>query len=99
MMASLLLNLEMLCEMTVLPQPKAPGTAQVPPCTDGKMVSTTRRPVVIALSPGSFSMTGLGRRTGQKCESFKGTTSPRELRTSRTVSCVVKASLPSVPAP
>ena len=30
--------------MTVFPQPKAPGTATVPPKTEGKIVSTTLRP-------------------------------------------------------
>jgi len=52
--------------MTVFPQPKAPGTAQVPPRTEGKMPSMTRRPVVRAWFPGSFSAMGLGLRTGQK---------------------------------
>ena len=33
MMMSLFENLERACEMTVLPQPKAPGIAVVPPCT------------------------------------------------------------------
>ena len=46
--ASLFENFEIDCEMTVLPQPKAPGTAHVPPNTDGKMASTTLRPVVRA---------------------------------------------------
>lgn len=34
-MASELENLASDCEITVLPQPKAPGTAQVPPSTEG----------------------------------------------------------------
>ena len=32
-MMSLFENLDSACEMTVLPQPKAPGMAVVPPCT------------------------------------------------------------------
>ena len=53
--------------MTVLPQPKAPGTAQVPPSTDGKSASMTRWPVSSGESPASFSVTGRGVRTGQNC--------------------------------
>ena len=70
MTASLLENLEMDWEMTVLPQPKAPGTAHVPPSTEGKIASTTRRPVVRAWLPGIFCTMGRARRTGQKWANF-----------------------------
>ena len=50
----LLLNLDRDCEMTVLPQPKAPGTAQVPPSTEGKRPSMTRSPVMRGTLPGSY---------------------------------------------
>jgi hypothetical protein len=38
-------NLERACEMTVLPQPKAPGMAQVPPNTDLNQSKEKRRHV------------------------------------------------------
>jgi hypothetical protein len=41
MMPSELEYLDSACEMTVLPQPKAPGMAHVPPSTDGKSASST----------------------------------------------------------
>ena len=37
--------LERACEMQVLPQPKAPGIAQVPPKTEGNNASKTLYPV------------------------------------------------------
>src|ERR1700722_12200600 len=37
-MMSLLENLDRACEMTVFPQPKAPGIAVVPPCTHLKEI-------------------------------------------------------------
>ena len=43
-MISLLENLDTDWEMTVLPQPKAPGMATVPPWTLGKRASSTRWP-------------------------------------------------------
>mmetsp|Transcript_17529 Transcript_17529/g.68000 ORF Transcript_17529/g.68000 Transcript_17529/m.68000 type:complete len:250 (+) Transcript_17529:1102-1851(+) len=64
-MQSELENLETDCEITVLPQPKAPGIAVVPPCTHGKRASRTRCPVSRGWSPASFSVTGRGTRTGQ----------------------------------
>ena len=63
MMQSELEYLERACEMTVLPQPNAPGTAQVPPSTEGKRASITRWPVSSGASPASFSETGRGVRT------------------------------------
>ncbi|PTQ40057.1 hypothetical protein MARPO_0042s0092 [Marchantia polymorpha] len=53
--------------MTVLPHPKAPGMAQVPPSTDGKSASSTRCPVSSGVSAGSFVADGLGVRTGHVC--------------------------------
>uniref|UniRef100_A0A0E9RXD9 Uncharacterized protein n=1 Tax=Anguilla anguilla TaxID=7936 RepID=A0A0E9RXD9_ANGAN len=41
MMTSLLEYLERDCEITVLPHPKAPGMAVVPPWTHGKSASST----------------------------------------------------------
>ena len=67
MMQSEFEYLDSACEMTVLPQPKAPGTAQVPPSTDGKRASMTRWPVRSGDEPASFSATGRGVRTGQYC--------------------------------
>mmetsp|Transcript_7003 Transcript_7003/g.9837 ORF Transcript_7003/g.9837 Transcript_7003/m.9837 type:complete len:217 (-) Transcript_7003:278-928(-) len=100
MMASLLLNLDSDCEMTVFPQPKAPGTAQVPPSTLGKMPSMTRRPVVSAALPGSFSTTGRGRRTGHRWHIFSSyVRSCASLYTSKTVSSTPYWSLPSLAAP
>ena len=52
--------------MTVFPQPKAPGTAQVPPSTEGKSASITRWPVRSGMLPSSFSAVGRGERTGLK---------------------------------
>mmetsp|Transcript_2048 Transcript_2048/g.7143 ORF Transcript_2048/g.7143 Transcript_2048/m.7143 type:complete len:201 (+) Transcript_2048:934-1536(+) len=85
--------------MTVLPQPKAPGTAHVPPSTEGKMESMTRRPVVRAALPGSFSAAGRGRRTGQKCDSASSCVRPwASFSTTRTVSFTAKDVCPSCPA-
>ena len=67
MMPSLLEYLESACEITVLPQPKAPGIAQVPPSTLGNITSSTRWPVSSGVFAGSFSATGLGARTGHFC--------------------------------
>lgn len=47
-------------EITVLPQPKAPGMAQVPPRTDGNRVSRTRWPVSSGVSAIIFCATGRG---------------------------------------
>lgn len=66
-MMSLLENLDTLCEMTVLPQPKAPGMQTVPPCTLGNSASSTRWPTMNGESEGSFSVTGRGTRTGHVC--------------------------------
>jgi len=68
--------LESACEMQVLPQPKAPGMAQVPPSTEGKRTSSTRWPVMSASRPGSFSATGRGLRTGHLCAMVTSTSSP-----------------------
>ena len=65
MMPSELEYLESACEMTVLPQPNAPGIAHVPPSTEGKSVSSTRWPVRRGVSAMSFFATGLGVLTGQ----------------------------------
>lgn len=54
-------------EITVLPQPKAPGMAVVPPCTQGKRASSTRWPVSRGKSAVIFSATGRGLRTGHTC--------------------------------
>jgi len=67
MMPSLLLNLESACEITVLPQPKAPGIAQVPPRTAGKRPSSTRWPVSSGSLASSLALEGRGARTGQSC--------------------------------
>lgn len=53
-------------EMQVLPQPKAPGIAHVPPNTDGKRESKILYPVSKGTSPTSFWANGLGSLTGQK---------------------------------
>mmetsp|Transcript_55401 Transcript_55401/g.125902 ORF Transcript_55401/g.125902 Transcript_55401/m.125902 type:complete len:215 (+) Transcript_55401:229-873(+) len=99
-MQSLFENLDRLWEITVLPQPKAPGTAQVPPSTEGKSASTTRSPVVRAVLPGSLSAVGRGIRTGQKWDMLSAVVWPVcSLRTSRTVSFTVNMSDPSVPLP
>ena len=58
--------LELWPPLHTFPHPKAPGTAQVPPSTDGKSPSITRSPVISGVFPGSFSVIGRGRRTGQK---------------------------------
>ena len=84
--------------MTVLPQPKAPGTAHVPPKTDGNNPSMTRSPVINGALPGNFSTIGRGRRTGQKwlkdnlCVLFCVS-----LNTSITTSSTKNVSEPSVP--
>ena len=53
-------------EIQVLPQPKAPGIAQVPPNTEGNNASRTHYPVNNGVFPTSFSTNGLGSLTGQK---------------------------------
>jgi len=51
--------------MHVLPQPNAPGIAQVPPKTDGKRESNTLYPVRRGTFPANFSAHGLTYLTGQ----------------------------------
>jgi len=51
-------------EITVFPQPNAPGTALVPPNTDGKIPSITRCPVSRGILDASLSRTGLDSLTG-----------------------------------
>lgn len=64
------------------------------------MVSITRSPVVRAALPGSFSSTGRGFRTGQKCDSLSSVVFPvLSFCTSRTVSLTLKLSPLSPPAP
>ena len=46
-MADVLEYLDSACEMHVLPQPKAPGMAHVPPSTEGKSTSITRWPASV----------------------------------------------------
>ena len=89
------------CEMHVLPQPKAPGMAHVPPSTEGKSVSMTRWPVMSASRPGSFSSTGRGSRTGHLCVmvTFTVLRSPLSLRTLSSTSVMVSSSRLSVPKP
>ena len=91
MMASELEYLDSACEMHVLPQPKAPGMAQVPPSTDGKKVSMTRWPVTSARLPASFSRTGRALRTGQKCDMPSLWILPVASSTSSTVSSRVNS--------
>ena len=67
MIPSELLNFDRACEMTVLPQPKAPGMAQVPPRTAGKRPSRTRWPVSRGSFARSLALVGLGARTGHSC--------------------------------
>ena len=55
---------ERACEMQVLPQPKAPGIAVVPPCTHGNNASNTLCPVSRGWLACNFSLTGRGCRTG-----------------------------------
>lgn len=52
-------------EIQVFPQPKAPGIAQVPPCTEGKRESRILYPVKSGILPASFSAHGLACLTGQ----------------------------------
>ena len=66
-MTSLLENLDTDWLMTVLPQPKAPGMATVPPWTEGKRASSTRWPTRKGLSAECFSVVGRGTRTGHVC--------------------------------
>ena len=58
--------LEIAYEIQVLPHPKAPGIAQVPPSTEGNKLSKTLCPVNRGTLPLNFSAKGLGYRTGQK---------------------------------
>ncbi len=51
---------------TVLPVPKPPGIAALPPSAIGKSESRMRCPVISGSSEGSRSRTGRGSRTGQK---------------------------------
>ncbi len=66
-MTSELLYLLSDCEMTVLPHPKAPGIAVVPPCTTGNSASSTRWPVSSGVLAATFSTHGRGTRTGHVC--------------------------------
>lgn len=45
--------------MHVLPQPKPPGMAQVPPNTEGNKASKTLCPVNRGILPANFSWAGL----------------------------------------
>lgn len=56
------------CDITVFPQPNAPGTAQVPPRTDGNNASNTRCPVNNGSVADILSATGLGFLTGHLCD-------------------------------
>merc|ERR1712070_226010 len=84
--ASLLENFDRDWEITVLPQPNAPGTAQVPPSTEGNTASSTRCPVIRGLFAASFSATGRGDRTGQSCFSMRLYSSPSTPSTTQMVS-------------
>lgn len=92
MMAVQFEYLDRACEMTVLPQPNAPGMAQVPPRTDGNSESRTRWPVTSGTSAASFSLTGRGSRTGQKCDMPNEWSTPviGSVRTSVTSSSVYR---------
>ena len=65
-MTLVLENLAIACEIQVLPQPKAPGMAQVPPRTDGNRESKTLYPVNKGTFPTNLLAKGLGFLTGQK---------------------------------
>ena len=53
------------CCTTVLPEPKGPGTAAVPPLAMGNSVSMMRWPLFIGRAGVYFWLYGLGIRTGQ----------------------------------
>ena len=55
------------CWVTVLPLPKGPGIAAVPPLAIGKSPSRIRCPVIRGTVGFIFSFTGLGTRTGHFC--------------------------------
>lgn len=63
-MTSELEYLDKAYEIQVLPHPKAPGMAQVPPNTDGNSASSTLYPVSSGTLPANFSTTGLAYLTG-----------------------------------
>ena len=60
-------NLDRAWEITVLPQPKAPGIAHVPPRTAGNSPSRTRWPVSSGSLARSLARVGRGARTGHSC--------------------------------
>ena len=51
---------------TVLPVPKPPGIAALPPSATGNSASRMRWPVRSGAAEGSRAWTGRGSRTGQK---------------------------------
>jgi hypothetical protein len=51
-------------EIQVLPHPKAPGIAHVPPYTEGNNESNTLYPVSSGVLPANLSATGLAYLTG-----------------------------------
>lgn len=57
-------NFEIDCEITVFPQPNAPGIAAVEPYANGNRPSRTRCPVMRGQSEGIFSAYFAGDLTG-----------------------------------
>jgi nucleoside-diphosphate-sugar epimerase len=66
--------------MTVLPVPKPPGMAAVPPLAVGKKVSMILWPVTRGVSVASLNFMGLAFRTGQVCRRVSSFSSPSALR-------------------
>ncbi len=60
------------CCTTVLPEPKGPGTAAVPPLAMGKSVSMMRWPEFMGRAGTNFLVYGRWIRTGQRCTMVRG---------------------------
>ena len=69
------------CCTTVLPEPKGPGTAAVPPLAMGNMVSITRWPDCSGAEGVNFLRKGRPTRTGHFCVMVSSRSSPFSVRT------------------
>lgn len=75
-MTSALQPLARLSSRMVLPVPKPPGIAPLPPSATGNSESRTRCPVTSGSSDGRRASTGRGVRTGQKCDIASACSAP-----------------------
>ena len=77
------------CWFIVLPVPKPPGIAAVPPLAIGKSVSITRCPVMSGIDGVSLVFTGLAVLIGHCWHRVSSCLSPRSSSITATVSCIL----------